>query len=473
MSANKTWKCVFTTGGAIIFSVVLLLTLRSGSPAGAEATASYSYYLPLVQDSNCWEDSIPSHGIQFYSRLDSSDGFYPLVDAGMRWTRVPLSWAAIEPDNTTPDNYIWSSLDYPVNNASQRGVHLILYIAGQPSWAATYAQGPVTYTTDIIEFVDALVERYDGDGIEDAPGSPKVRYFELYNEPDNFLVGPAKNGGWGYWGDNGAGYANLLRTLYPVVKAANPEANLVFGGIAMEPTGAFNMQFLDDVLAACQGKDCFDVMNFHYYPPFQSNWNSYGIDIIGKANYVKQTMATYGFEDKPVIVSETGYPSGVVWGDDERQSRYVVKVNTRAKAAGMSIAIWYKNSDSGAWDLPGLLDSELQPKPSYEAFENMAKMLEKANYQHTLTPAETGSDEIEGYSFQVCGQRRDVAWTEGDSWSTTLDDPSVPMTVQAETLRVSDKSGNLTLYLDEDDGQDDGLITVIIGGDPLFLEYGP
>jgi hypothetical protein len=429
--------------------------------------------------SHCWDTRIPPFGVQFYSTLNASNGLTQAVDAGLRWIRVPLSWAGIEPTNTTPENYNWSGLDSSVTNAAQEGIELVLTIAHQPSWAAVYRMGPVTDTADLLEFVGALVERYDGDGVDDAPGSPQVRYFELYNEPDNADVGHALHGGWGYWGHNGAGYAELLQALYPVVKAANPQANLVFGGIALdwfedwEPPGPFDRQFLDDVLAACQGQACFDVMNFHYYPVFRSEWEPYGTDIIGKANYVRDKLVYYGFTDVPIICTETGWGSNADWGSDELQSRYAVKGYVRGMATGLEIIIWYKIDDRGESALPGFLDSNLQPKPSYWAFQRMAAMLERAVYQRPLTLAETGSEQIEGYVFQVCGRRLDIVWTEDNTFFDPDDDPSLPLTVQAQTLRVVDKFGNETGLDDEDDGVADGQITTLVGGSPLYLEYNP
>jgi streptogramin lyase len=438
------------------------------------ASRPYRTYLPFV--SKCWNASIPPFGVQFYGQLDASNGFDDIVDAGAQWARVPLSWASIEPSNTTPENYNWSGLDLSLNNAAQEGVHLIVTIAGQPSWAATYAQGPVTDTADIIEFVGALVERYDGDGVDDAPGSPQVRYFELYNEPDNADVGHALHGGWGYWGHNGAGYAELLQALYPVVNAANPQANLVLGGLALdwfEPDGPFDPQFFDDVLSACQGQDCFDVMNFHYYIVFRSNWESYGRDIIGKANYVRQQLAAYGLEGMPLVCTETSLHAGASWGSDEFQSRYVVKGFVRGIAAELRTIVWYKAHDIGDAGRPGLLDENLQPKPSYWAFQEMTTMLSRALYQRPLTLAETGSEQVEGYVFQVCGGRLDVVWTEDDTYLDPDDNPILPLTVQAQTLRVVDKFGVGTWLNDADDGVADGQITILVGGSPLYLEYNP
>jgi streptogramin lyase len=438
------------------------------------ASRPYRVYLPLTL--RCWHDSVATCGVQFYSSLNAHDGFHEIADAGARWIRRPLSWESIEPDDTTPDNYNWANLDATVNSAVQREVNLILTLSGQPSWAATYPAGPVTDTADIIEFVGAVVERYDADGTDDAPGSPPVRHFELYNEPDNADVAHAATGGWGYWGHNGSGYAELLQELHPVIKGASPHANLVFGGISLdyfEPGGVFDPQFLDDVLAACQGNDCFDVMNFHYYPYFRSRWEPYDVDIIGKTDYVRQKLAAYGFGGTPVVCTETSWPSNATWGNHELQSRYVIKGYARSKAADLEAWIWYAVRDIDS-SHPGLLDNELFPKPSYTAYETMTTMLDKTIYHRPLTLAETGSSQIEGYMFQkACGGRIDVVWTEDSTWFNADDDPLIPMTVQAGTLRVVDKLGNETWAGDGNDGAIDGQITVVVGGSPLYLEYNP
>jgi hypothetical protein len=304
-----------------------------------------------------------------------------------------------------------------------------------------------------------------------------VRYFELYNEPDNADVGHAESGGWGYWGHNGAGYAELLQTLHPVIHAANPQASLVLGGLALdwfeEQGGPFDSQFLDDVLAACRGQDCFDVMNFHYYPLFRPRWESYGADIIGKTNYVQQELAAYGFTDMPIVCTETSWAGDADWGSDELQSRYVVKGYVRGIAAGLKTIVWYRIADQGDSTLPGLLDSDLQPKPSYWAFQTMTDMLGKASYQRSLTSAETGHEQLIGYVFYTCQGRLDVVWTEDETPYDPDDDPSLPLTVQAHTLRVVDKFGDETWLSDSDEGVSDKRITITVGGSPLYLEYNP
>lgn len=423
------------------------------------------------------QNQTQSFGVQFFGSLKNNTALDLFSEARAQWIRVPVSWSSIEPVNTTPENYDWSELDASVANARADGLDLILTLTEQPSWAADYPMGPVKNTGDILEFFGALVERYNGDGYNDAPGSPVVRYFEVYNEPDNSSIIFATEGG-GYWGHNGNKYAELLRQLYPVLKAANPDARLVFGGLAMEwfeeDGGWFDRHFLDDVLANCQGHICFDVMNFHYYPDFRSNWESYGKDIIGKATYIRTKLKEYGFGGVPVICTETSLGSSKDYGSTaEAQSSYVVKVYVRSRAAGLPIVIWYKADDYGEDNLPGLLDVFLQPKLSYWSFKVMGSALNNALYQRSLTKEETGDEQIEGYVFQVGQRRVDVVWTEDTTTYNAVNAPQIPLTVSASAVRVKDKFGNETWISDVDDEVEDHQITIIVGGSPLYIEYYP
>jgi len=480
--------------GAVVLAVGLLLVSMTwqGEPMAeaaplpletgllASTAVTYTQYLPFV--ARIYDPRTPPFGIQFYGNALGEKRLEYAVTGGAQWVRWPLSWASIEPVNTTPEDYNWSSLDGVVNHATVNGVQLILTIAGQPSWAAVYEMGPVTDTDDLLEFVSALVERYDGDGVADAPGSPQVQYFELYNEPDNVCLDYAEHGGWGYWGYNAAAYAELLQLVYPVVKTANPHAKLLLGGLALDwfvdKGGCFDPAFFDEMLQACQGRNCFDVMNFHYFPLFRPRWEPYGADIIGKTNYVRQKLAAHGLAGMPIICTETSWDGDGTrqgaWGNQELQTRYVVKGYARGLAAGLEIISWYFIQDGQDPMLPGLLDNKLDPKLSYYAYQNMTLMLQGAYFQRALTLAETGSAQLVGYVFvNRAGRRLDVVWTEDSTPYNDADDPYLPLTVRASKVRVVDKLGQETWIRDGDDGKVDGLTTVVVGGSPLYLEHYP
>jgi hypothetical protein len=396
-------------------------------------------------------------GVQMYGSLSASTGFTYVVESKAGWVRFAVLWSLVEPDNRSPENYNWANLDMSVQNAQNAGVNAIFTIEGNPTWAAARSGGPVTNTADMQEFVSAIVARY-----------PFVRYWEIYNEPDRV----------GHFGNKGKTYAELLKSLYPVIKIANPQAQVVMGGLAsdwfVDQGGPFDRNFLTDTLTYCTGT-CFDVANFHYYPGFRSQWESYGRDIIGKANYVRQILNAHGYS-RPIFATETGWPAATHTGSPELAARYVPKVFARSLAADLRSTIWFAMLDADS-SSPGLLDSTslpgyLIPRPGYTAFQTLTALLAGGKYVETVPL----SSPLEGYQFLVRGKRLDVYWYDcpsmvvppGQDCGSTM-----PLKIAAAQITKYDLFGNKTSVKDIDDGVQDGAITFDVGTSPIYVSYGP
>jgi hypothetical protein len=385
----------------------------------------------------------------------------------------------------SPEQYKWDFVDRQVNSMIEAGIEPLLTLAGNPEWAAEYAMGPVDDIADLQEFIGALVERYDGDGDNDAPGSPEARYLEIYNEPDNATEYRAAQGGYSYFGNRGADYAALLDAIYPVIKAASPKTRVVFGGIGHDnfefEGGGFDAEFVDDVLSSCVGP-CFDVMNFHYFPFYRSRWEPYGKDVIGKLNYLRQKLLTHGF-DRPFMCTETSWPEASFWGSPTLQPRYVVAAYVRGLAADLELQSWYawKDVDSS---MPGILREEgakLEPKAAYHTYQTLVDQLGEAIFVRAFTPAETGDADVEGYNFAVPVpggmERRDVYWLDCPSYRSSPPQDCSPasrtMTLSANAVRVIDMFGNSSVVHDNDDARADGRVSLNITPDPIYVDFSP
>ena len=217
------------------------------------------------------------------------------------------------------------------------------------------------------------------------------------------------------------------------------------------------------------GANYFDVMNFHYYIPFRARWDPYGPGLTGKAAALRQKLASYGV-NKPFICTETSLWSDATHGSDlESQARHVPKVFARTMAAGLQASIWYRLFDSdqlGAWQF-GLLDVNVNPKPSYHAYETLYRQLAPASYVRTLDPAQTGSDQIEAYEFLTKDGSTHivVAWTE--------DEQNHPLVLDTSKVVVVDKFGQEAVLHDGADGQHDGRVQVNLGPSPVYLRFQP
>ena len=426
----------------------------------------HTEFLPLMSK-NLWAYPSAPYGVQIYG-INRSLALQ-IAQMGARWVRIPLEWCWIEPTNTTPDQYQWQrGYEAGLAQLAARNVKVILTVSENPSWAATYRNGPIDKVplTELAEFVVAAVKRY---------GAPpyNVKYWEFYNEPDN---------GSEYWAEQGSAwfgtqpqrYVDLLQAVYQPIKQADPEAQVVFGGLAYdwftdaENPGPFVRDFLDQVLSR-GGGNWFDVMNFHYYLTFRSNWEAYGPDIIGKTNYLRSKLASYGL-NKPLICTEAGF-----WSDDrhdphgnhELQSRYVPQLFVRSQAADLGLTIWFMLVDYApgtVWEV-GLFNLEMQPKPAYQAYVTLTRQLSPARYVRALGPAETGSDQVEAYEYttQTGSSRIVVAWRETDGPG------GLPMSLAGSQAVVVDKYGAKTTIYDRDDGRTDGKVTVTVTASPVYI----
>lgn len=432
-------------------------------------TESYTTYFPVVAHQRATLESL--FGIQVYGQLDTSQAGLDLANqANVSWLRTQISWAAVEPVNVDPPEYRFEQSDRSLLGAVQHGIRPIATLLDNPSWAATYRNGPVDISDleAFGRFVGAAVERYDGDGVDDAPGSPQVRYWEFYNEPDSGDLLRAEYG-QGYWGNYGAEYAQMLCIAHWYAKAANPDAQIVFGGVAHDwfqsDGGPFVESFVEDALAAGAGK-CFDVMNFHYYPVFASRWQSYGNGIAGKAAYFRGLLAQYGLGNKPLMCTEAGWHSDTdgLWPSSlQKQAEFAVQLFAQAKAARLLVNIWWTWMDPGSTvGSYGLLAQDGSPKLSYYAYQLAASKIGKATFSRTLSAQELGGASLEGYAFSGTPLLYVL-------WSNDTAVHNVRLT--AAKVRVIDVYGKVISTLtDAQDGVVDGRVTVPVGSAPVYVE---
>ena len=459
-------------------AALLALVAMSASPAPTWAQGpgldqdDAPIYLPLSLGRSAHETAVYERndifGLQISElRFREAAMIEGIRDSGASLWRTFLFWDEVEPERKSPPVYDWAHYDHLFGQAQAQGLSVITEIQGNPRWAAEYPGGPPNNVDTLAAFVAAAVERYDGDGIDDAPGGIRIRYWELYNEPDNRDADLALKGrGWGFWGNQGAEYARMLKRVYPVIKLSNPQAEVILGGIAHEDVPGedwpFNINFLDDVLKA-GGGNYFDIMNFHYYPLFAPNWAEHGVGVIGKTRGIERKLANYGLK-KPIMVTEAG-----MWSDAEPpyppatpidQVRYVAKLYSRALATGIRGVVWFQYDDVDGVDDParGLVDGELADKPSRTAFRVASKELAGVTAPR---PARDLMAQGEVYWFRQGEDLLGVAWTE-DGSSRWL---SLP-TLQAERVHAL---GNRSILRDETDGKLDGMTEIPYGADPVFI----
>jgi len=406
-----------------------------------------------------------------------------LKSAGIHWIRRNgVAWHKVEPE---PGQRNWNKLarfDAELKLAHENGLTPIIIVRGTPAWAQKVSGsfcGPIAEHAfdDFADFMVALVERY-----KDAPYH--VKYWELGNEPDaGFYEGDRVYGCWGdknapYYG--GGYYGEMLKVVYPAIKSADPEARVVIGGLLLDkhpdhPAAGPNApaRFLVGVLVAGAG-DYFDIVSFHGYPHYTKqledweftsldNWRDWGGVVAGKAEYVRQVLATHGYE-KPLMFTEGGLichplvcspePTEQFWHD---QADYLPRLYTRNIAIGIEVTFWYSLEGPG-WRWGSLLRRDLSPKPAYIAYHTLTSELEGSTYVREIVEADY-DPEIQGYVFARADRTVHVIWG--------TDAQVRPVQVDAsKIIRVLNKYGEPVALTSKEDQT-----WLNVGFSPLYVEW--
>lgn len=432
-------------------------------------------YLPVILHNYDGTLGEPIFGTQVYIDSSNTSPYHTsLLESSATWLRVRIYWSSVEPQRFNPPVYNWSSVDTALAAArtDMGGLKLIVTVESAPSWAADAPMKPIypDRLDEFAQFTAALAERYDGDGIDDAPGSPVVLHWEMYNEPERY----------NYWGYAGSQFAQMLQIVYPAIKAANPKAKIVFPGLAYdfftEQNGPFVKAFLTDVLDA-GGGSYVDVMNFHSYPAFNANWTqNKGPGLLEKTQVIRNILAEYNL-DMPIIVTEAGWhsndPPGMsIPGSQQIQARYVVELFTQSMAADLDVMIFWM-----LYDIPGITfenglvtnDSPPVKKLSFTTYQKIVEELGTSHFVRQFSQNETGSDLMEVYEFTDNVNQKTIYV----AWLNPVDTDVVgQLKINAPGATIRDAiTGNVLMnILDSDDGQLDGQITVQIQADPVYVE---
>ena len=176
----------------------------------------------------------------------------------MQWARLNGSWAAIEPNgDDSYDPAALADLDYAVAKVRAAGIGVVMPVAdsvpfwasGDPAkvvdllgrqWNTRYRPARMADYADFFAFVAA---RY---------GPRGVHVYEVWNEPNLLHFWPS--------GVNAAEYKVMLQSAYGAIKAADPQATVLVGGLSQH-----DRDFLGRLYAA-GGRPYFDAVGDHTYP---------------------------------------------------------------------------------------------------------------------------------------------------------------------------------------------------------------
>ena len=316
-----------------------------------------------------------------------------MFDAGVSWIRIGqyenssdyTSWDWIEQKRgvyAIPpglDDYVDSLLDNGVKVQVQLHYGNPMYTSPSGRRPDAITPEPGTFHNDdrslysvfwppktpdqieaFIKYVKFVVNHFHG----------RVQYWALWNEQDI--------GYWNPWG-NPEEYGQLLKAFVPAVHQIDPQAKVIYGGLA-DPSSDFARRSLD----VCQCAAGIDVFAYHTYPGYGQNLNpesmdygAYGPDSPAK---LRETVRNYpGIrKDIPFWDDEFNSISSWVGSDESVQSKYIPRGLLYNWAAGVRTFVWLlaAGTDGNEYDDFGLihglrnLPDDFTPRPVFFALQN-------------------------------------------------------------------------------------------------------
>ena len=293
-------KVCFRTITASYF-VLLTSYLRADAVGGGGTASPYGVCAHL-----------PRHDSDFRNAECAS-----IATLGASTIRFGVSWRSMQKSPDAPPDF--SKLDAIVAEAAEHGLTILPILYWPPKWAQPIYEHLDKYAA----FIEAVVSRYG----EHFPA------IEIWNE-ENLK---------GFWGEdpNPTNYVAVLRTAYEAAKRANAQCTmhnaqcatsegLLSGKAARRPqSGHLNAEAalnggdgtagpavylggtagvpLDFIEAIYKngGAAFFDAMNVH---PYSHPYAPEG-DLDRKLENLRALMAKYGDAEKPIVITEHGWPT--------------------------------------------------------------------------------------------------------------------------------------------------------------------
>lgn len=272
------------------------------------------------------------------------------------WLRVPVEWRAIE---STRGEYDWGYLDNIVNSARVRNLRILATVGYTPVWARPQGPGSFLWTVppanpaDFAAFLRLVVERY-GD---------RISAWQIWNEPNLPLF-------FGFTDNKAARYAELVKAVYPAIKAAQPNSTVVLAGLSRMGGGDSPPNFLNQLYA--NGiKGFFDAAAAHPYV-FPSGLGADPENAWSDVGRMHDVMTANGDGGKKIWMTELGAPTsddgdGVSQQEQSEQITDVLGVIAGTPYAGPAFIYSIRDLDSGQRgnreaNFGALLTSDYRPK---------------------------------------------------------------------------------------------------------------
>ena len=223
---------------------------------------------------------------------------------GSPWIVELFPWAYYHADD---GGIAWDHPDMVIEHAHAQGLKVIARLGLTPAWARP-PDTPLNYLDataydDFAEFAARFAARYEG----------KLAAIIVGNEPNLSYE-------WGYRQATAVDYVDLLKVMYPAIKAADPDVLVLGGALAptLEPAGSpwglNDLEYLDQMYAA-GAADYFDGLAVHSYGLTFPALADPGPEILNfrRVELVRNVMLHHNDADTKIYITEFGWNDHPRW----------------------------------------------------------------------------------------------------------------------------------------------------------------
>lgn len=348
---------VYVMGRRGTLLAVLALALLPAAPASADTASNEMFGVSVNRVFN--DDFRP---FRWQAPLDA------VRDSGIRQARSDAFWMWAEPSAPVDGvhSYDWSRLDAEAGALAQRGLRWLPILDYSALWAASDPSdyhSPPTSNADYAAYAGAFAARYGVGGsfwAEHPELDPlPVTTYEIWNEP---------NGAW-FWrpAPDAAAYADMYLNARAAIKAVDPSATAVVGGLVADAS------FVEAMYTARpELRGNVDAVGWHPYAPTVAG-------AIGSVRALRRSLEQLGDRLVPIHLTEVGWPTSgqgrdIVLGEEERAVALEATTEALARSdCGVEAVIPYTwtTPERDATDIEdwyGLRHPDGRPSPSSDAY---------------------------------------------------------------------------------------------------------